>query len=611
MKTKFALITLCHLLSAICFCAFAQGTAFTYQGRLNDGGNPAHGNYDFRFKLFADPFGNNQAGSAVLTNNLPLTNGLFTVTVDFGAGVFNGSSFWLEVDIRTNGASGYVNLTPLQALTPAPYAIFANTASNVSGTISSTALSGTYTAPVTFSNGGNSFGGDGGGLTGLNASQLTSGTVPAAALANAWKIAGNSGTSPGLHFVGTTDNQPLELRVNNGRALRLEPTATNGAVNVIGGSPNNFVSNGVVGATIAGGGAVSYGSSSPSNSVMGDFGTVGGGDGNRAAGYEATIGGGGANIISNDDATVGGGFFNAAGGYAATAGGGFQNAAAGDFATVGGGLGNNSTAEYATVAGGSGNYAAGLAATVPGGDENYAGGSYSFAAGNQAYAGHAGAFVWADSQNAYYYSDRNDQFKIRAGGGVVMDVSGSSGVNPAALYVHSTSGSGVGLYVAETSSDATAVFANAGTGDIIKGFSGAGNLVFVVTNNGTVYCQQLVQTSDRNAKANFTALDFQGILAKVARLPVTEWNYRNEGADQKHIGPMAQDFHAAFGLNGADDKHISVVDESGVALAAIQGLNQKLNQKDAEIQSLKQQNETLGKRLDYLENAVKLLTAKN
>jgi hypothetical protein len=56
---------------------------------------------------------------------------------------------------------------------------------------------------------------------------------------------------------------------------------------------------------------------------------------------------------------------------------------------------------------------------------------------------------------------------------------------------------------------------------------------------------------------------------------------------------MAQDFHAAFGLNGADDKHISVVDEGGVALAAIQGLNQKLDEKAAEIQTLKQQNDSL------------------
>jgi hypothetical protein len=72
----------------------------------------------------------------------------------------------------------------------------------------------------------------------------------------------------------------------------------------------------------------------------------------------------------------------------------------------------------------------------------------------------------------------------------------------------------------------------------------------------------------------------------------------------RHIGPVAQDFYAAFGLNGGDDKHISTVDEGGVALAAIQGLNQKLNQKDAEIAALKQQNEAMEQKLDALEKLV-------
>ena len=78
------------------------------------------------------------------------------------------------------------------------------------------------------------------------------------------------------------------------------------------------------------------------------------------------------------------------------------------------------------------------------------------------------------------------------------------------------------------------------------------------------------------------------MLEKVTALPITEWKYKVEADGTEHIGPMAQDFHAAFGLNGADDKHIATVDEEGVALAAIQGLNEKLNEKDVEIQDLKQ-----------------------
>src|ERR1700756_3702802 len=117
MKRNLPLLIILALLASW-YPAAAQGTAFTYQGRLNESGSGANGSYDFRFKLFVDPFGNTQAGSAVLTNAVPVSNGLFVVTIDFGAGVFNGSNYWLEVDVRTNGAAGYVNLNPLQSLTP-------------------------------------------------------------------------------------------------------------------------------------------------------------------------------------------------------------------------------------------------------------------------------------------------------------------------------------------------------------------------------------------------------------------------------------------------------------------------------------------------------------
>jgi len=130
---------------------------------------------------------------------------------------------------------------------------------------------------------------------------------------------------------------------------------------------------------------------------------------------------------------------------------------------------------------------------------------------------------------------------------------------------------------------------------------------------GTVYANgTFVSSSDRNAKENFKSVDTRKVLAKVASLPVTEWNYKTDSKDVQHIGPMAQDFYAAFGLNGTDDKHISVVDEGGVALAAIQGLNQKLNEKDAEIETLKEKAakvDSLEKRLTELEQVVQSLAA--
>ena len=108
----------------------------------------------------------------------------------------------------------------------------------------------------------------------------------------------------------------------------------------------------------------------------------------------------------------------------------------------------------------------------------------------------------------------------------------------------------------------------------VGGYIGLATNVYV-TNN--LFVKGLQVTSDRNAKENFAPLAGNNILDKVAALPITEWNYKGDSAEEKHIGPMAQDFHAAFGLDGADDRHISMTDESGVALAAIQALNQKLN----------------------------------
>jgi hypothetical protein len=89
----------------------------------------------------------------------------------------------------------------------------------------------------------------------------------------------------------------------------------------------------------------------------------------------------------------------------------------------------------------------------------------------------------------------------------------------------------------------------------------------------------------------------ESILEKVSKLPLTEWNYK--GYEQRHIGPMAQDFHALFPLND-NDKMLEDADLHGVALAAIQGLNQKLHEKDTEIEDLKQSVADLKKMVQSL-----------
>jgi hypothetical protein len=116
---------------------------------------------------------------------------------------------------------------------------------------------------------------------------------------------------------------------------------------------------------------------------------------------------------------------------------------------------------------------------------------------------------------------------------------------------------------------------------------------------GNITAVSLTQTSDRNAKENFTPINPRRVLDSVVALPVTEWDFKADAA-ARHIGPMAQDFYAAFNV-GADDKHISTVDEEGVALAAIQGLNQKLESENA---ALRAENAALEQRLSSLERIV-------
>src|SRR5262245_6930485 len=111
----------------------AQGTAFTYQGRLNDGGGAASGSYDLRFAVYDAGSGGNLIAGPVTNSATGVSNGLFAVGLDFGAGVFTGPGRWLEIGVRTNSGSpgAFTTLGQRQALTASPYAIFASAASNL------------------------------------------------------------------------------------------------------------------------------------------------------------------------------------------------------------------------------------------------------------------------------------------------------------------------------------------------------------------------------------------------------------------------------------------------------------------------------------------------
>ncbi len=120
--------------------ASAQSTAFTYQGRLTQGGNATSGIYDLQFTIFGSSSGQPIVSGPVDVGSTVVSNGLFTVTLDFGAGVFTGSDRWLEIGVRTNGdPNPYTVLIPRQKITASPYAI---TAGGVTGGVSAGQLTG-------------------------------------------------------------------------------------------------------------------------------------------------------------------------------------------------------------------------------------------------------------------------------------------------------------------------------------------------------------------------------------------------------------------------------------------------------------------------------------
>jgi hypothetical protein len=134
------------------------GTAFTYQGNLSAGGQPANGLYDFQFSLWDAPTRGNSVAGPLSTNGVEVSRGLFTVWLDFGAAVFGGQADWLQVAVRTNGSGDFTTLFPLQPLTASPFALYALEA-GLSGTIIATNPANQFQGV---------FAGNGAGLTNLS-----------------------------------------------------------------------------------------------------------------------------------------------------------------------------------------------------------------------------------------------------------------------------------------------------------------------------------------------------------------------------------------------------------------------------------------------------------
>ncbi len=349
--------------------------------------------------------------------------------------------------------------------------------------------------------------------------------------------------------------------VSGGRrntAIATEATIAGGYRNIASGG-NAIVGGGYVN-TASGTNAIVVGGRF--NVASGNYATIGGGTEDTASGVYTTVGGGYANITSGDNATIGGGAYNKANGNYAIAAGGGGNLAIGNYSSVGGGNSNKAVGIASTVSGGStnrshGNYAVvsggggwytsdsnsaiGSFSVIPGGRSNRATGQHSLASGRRAKADHDGAFVWADTTNADFISTADNQFNLRASGGV-------------RIYTNASLTSGVTL--------------------------SAGSSTWSVV-------------SDSLLKRNIRIVDGDEILEKLLRLPINRWSYLSQDARIEHIGPMAQDFYSLFGL-GESDKTISTIDPAGVALAAIKAIYQ-------ENQELKLRLTDLEKRLQVLE----------
>jgi hypothetical protein len=350
-----------------------------------------------------------------------------------------------------------------------------------------------------------------------------------------------AGAASILHQGGANAANATYSSVGGGFTNTINTTASHGTIS--GGRENDLAASAEYSAV--GGGRENKVASASTYCV------IGGGGYNDVAGSApgCVIAGGYVNDILADAnySAVGGGYDNdiGAGAECGVISGGGENDISNsvDYATIGGGWLNMAGGIAATVGGGRFNEASGTYATVPGGRKNRAV-NYSLAAGYRAKAAHRGSFVWADVTEANLKTTANDEFLARAKGGFRFYTDGAM---------------------------TTGARLNSGSGS-------------------------WTSLSDRDSKENLRPVDGRRILERLVETPIRTWNYKAQDDSVRHMGAMAQDLRAAFGL-GMDEKTIATVDADGISMAAIQGLYGLVKEKEAEIESLKERLTRLEKGL--------------
>ncbi len=687
----------------------AQGTAFTYQGRLNDGGSPANGNYDLQFTIYgALSNGSAVAGPTVL-NDVAVSNGLFTVALDFG-NQFPGAARWLEIAVRTNGGGSYSNLVPRQRITAAPYAI---TASNVSGTISAGQLSGAIplaqlpATVVTNGAGGvnltGAFSGNGAGVTNVPLVALNSAgiiTWPGNFVLASSPFVGSapwSVTAADVNGDGKVDlisananDNTLSVLTNNGGGFVLASSPSvvggtpqsvtaadvngDGKVDLIGASYfsgtlsvlTNNGSGGFLLASLPGTGPLPYSVTAAdvngdgkvdliianntfsgtlsvlTNNGSGGFGLAalpGVGSRPRSVAAADVNGDGKVDLISanSGNATLSVLTNNGSGGFGLASS---PNVGGLPYSVVAADV--NGDGKVDLISANAGGSTLSVLLNTP----TFAGAFTGNGAGLTGLnaANITGTLVTAQIPNldaskittgTLTDARLSANVALRAGGntfsGDQIVTTGSVGIGTAspgrALQVgdaaipgsegmirlgsRTSTGNNVArtwdVGVPQTGDDAS------GTGysfvikdtlqgsatnstpefmiKYVTGYVGLGtnapqeklHVIGNIRASGSICANNGVNcVSDRNAKRDFAPVNSREVLEKVAGLPLSEWSYKTDSSGTRHIGPMAQDFYAAFEV-GLDEKSIATVDADGVALAAIQGLNQKLETENSEL----------------------------
>ena len=611
MKSRHAILSWAALLLLLTLnpqlsTCLAQNTVVTYQGRVTDNGTNFSGTGQFKAAIVTST---NNSHTATATANL---SGGFVTSYTVTAGG-NGYASAPAVTITGGGGSGatatanisggvVTNLTPGRAgsgYTNPPTVTIGAPPVNVTYTTfwsnDGTSTNGSEPSAAASTSVSNGLFTLGLGDTSLaNLAALDAGIFLQPNLQlRLWFNDGASGfavLSPLQNLTATPyaayaanaagmmvpSNQPVNLTISGTPVLRIQrvydPNWGQYVANSIGGNPANVISNGVVGGFIGGGGISNNGSPPLINRVGANYAAILGGLGNTASGVSSSVVGSDC-TASGDDST-----------------------------------------------------AIGLRAI--------ASGYVSTAIGENAQSLHDDSFAWSDG--AVFATTAAKQYAVNARGGIRLvgsvttgdifmseggpyrNLSMSGGNALGYLYGAFTPlGDGIHLgYNFYYDASGNPVVSNTGGGTsrisvqydqiqlAVGGVNSAPtNVRLTAFDTGVCVYGTFNNCSDRNVKQDFAPVSPSEILEKVTRLPVSEWSYKEDAAT-RHIGPVAQDFHATFEI-GTDDKHIAPIDEGGVALAALQGLNEKVEsgklKAENRIDRLEAENAQLKARLERLE----------